>query len=237
MNRLRNLTYKGKKLHIYEKIYSIDRLKVFIINDGDIFLKSKDNILARMAGLKDIVLVFIPPDDRFHDYTPWEEGSFRKDYPFSGGGDEYLIYIIDKIIPLIEGELGLEILGKSTYLAGASLGGLISLYGLLEYPDDFGGAICISSSFWYDNFLDYVRTKELPSLDVPIYMDVGDREGKGRITLNRDVLEISKEVYSMLLEKGLKNISFKIQEGMSHRSNFFVDRLCSGIEYISNKKE
>ena len=35
--------------------------------------------------------------------------------------------------------------GKLTFLAGASMGGLISAYAISEYPNIFGGAACLST--------------------------------------------------------------------------------------------
>ncbi len=46
-------------------------------------------------------------------------------------------------------------------LIGASLGGLFSIYAVLQKPEIFGRIGCISGSFWYEKSADYVRSAPL----------------------------------------------------------------------------
>ncbi len=98
--------------------------------------------------------------------------------------DSYLAFIVKELIPYIEREYSVNIGGKHRYLAGSSMGGLISWYGLMEYPNEFAGAICMSSHWpggFADNevlfnaFYDYIQSN-LPRLTKQkVYFDYGDQ--------------------------------------------------------------
>lgn len=236
MENINKIKLKDYTIDLYYSIEDKSSIRLFLINDGDIFIKHKESIINN--ELKNIIIAFIYSNDRLSEYTPWKENIYREEYPFSGEGNLYIEFLLRDLKPFIEEKIGKKIANKNTFIAGASLGGLISLYAISQYPDSFGGAICISSSFWYDNFIDYLDNKNNYNLSQKIYIDVGNREGKGKITLFRDVVEKTKKVYRILLEKGFKeeNIKFIIQEDMSHRSDFFVDRLSDGINFLQKNK-
>src|SRR5205814_745798 len=61
-------------------------------------------------------------------------------------------------------------------IAGSSLGGLVSLYGLFARPDVFGLAGVFSPAFWWSGrrIFDFVAGAEAPP--ARIYLDAGGRE-------------------------------------------------------------
>ncbi|WDE07575.1 esterase family protein [Thalassomonas viridans] len=59
--------------------------------------------------------------------------------------DAYLKFIVHELKPYIDQHFAVKTDREHTYIMGASMGGLISLYALTEYPDVFGGAACLST--------------------------------------------------------------------------------------------
>lgn len=59
--------------------------------------------------------------------------------------DAYLKFIVEQLKPHVDAHFAVAAGRDHTFLIGSSMGGLISLYGLLEYPDIFGGAACLST--------------------------------------------------------------------------------------------
>lgn len=59
--------------------------------------------------------------------------------------DRYLRYLVDDVLPTIRERFAVSEQREDTVLMGSSMGGLISLYALVEHPDVFGGAACIST--------------------------------------------------------------------------------------------
>jgi len=62
-------------------------------------------------------------------------------------GDAYLKYLVTELKPAIDARYRTLPDRAHTSIMGSSMGGLISLYAICEYPEIFGGAACLSSSW------------------------------------------------------------------------------------------
>lgn len=60
-------------------------------------------------------------------------------------GDAYLRYIVELVKPTIDYNYRTLRDAANTTVMGSSMGGLMSIYALCEYPDVFGNAICMST--------------------------------------------------------------------------------------------
>ena len=60
-------------------------------------------------------------------------------------GDDYLSFIVKELKPFIENMFSADPSPDHNFLMGSSLGALISLYAICEYPDKFGGIVGLSS--------------------------------------------------------------------------------------------
>jgi len=103
--------------------------------------------------------------------------------------DAYLQFIIKELKPFIDERYKPLTTREHTFMMGSSMGGLISLYALCEYPQVFGGVACLSShvsmkhlpgglsgDVWAKGFRDYV-IKHLPAVNSAIiYMDHGTED-------------------------------------------------------------
>jgi len=59
--------------------------------------------------------------------------------------DQYLLFLTKELKPYIDSAFSTRKDRANTFIAGSSMGGLISMYAICEYPDVFGGAACIST--------------------------------------------------------------------------------------------
>ena len=59
--------------------------------------------------------------------------------------DNYLKFIVSELKPYIDSNYKTRSDQANTLVAGSSMGGLISMYAICEYPEVFGGAICMST--------------------------------------------------------------------------------------------
>jgi predicted alpha/beta superfamily hydrolase len=62
-------------------------------------------------------------------------------------GDAYLKYLITELKPAIDARYRTLPDRAHTSIMGSSMGGLISLYAICEYPEVFGGAACLSTAW------------------------------------------------------------------------------------------
>jgi enterochelin esterase-like enzyme len=97
--------------------------------------------------------------------------------------DAYLKFIVEELKPFIDSTYSTANDKIHTYIAGSSMGGLISLYAQFEYSDVFGGAACVSTHWPLgldqnrDDFAiaygQYLQEKELSFNDFKLYFDYG----------------------------------------------------------------
>lgn len=82
-------------------------------------------------------------------------------------GDEYLQFLTSELKPYIDENYRTLKTAKHTSVAGSSMGGLISLYAICEYPHVFGQAACVSTHWpvLFDN------TNMSPSDAIRAYME------------------------------------------------------------------
>jgi len=59
--------------------------------------------------------------------------------------DAYLRFLVEELKPFIDASYPTLPDQPSTFIMGSSMGGLLSLYALIEYPQVFGGAGCLST--------------------------------------------------------------------------------------------
>lgn len=59
--------------------------------------------------------------------------------------NNYLKFIVEELKPYIDKNFSTNTNASNTFIAGSSMGGLISMYAICEYPNVFGGAICMST--------------------------------------------------------------------------------------------
>ena len=85
---------------------------------------------------------------------------------------------------------------KHTYIGGSSMGGLMSLYGVLQYNHVFSKAAALSPSIWFaPEKLHMMLTKGKIKPDTVIYIDYGQREMPFHPTMQR---QYSKVVSTLL---------------------------------------
>lgn len=130
---------------------------------------------------------------RHAEYFPWrpvevlpaaDRDSIRR-FDFNGDprSDRYLKFLVRELKPYIDARFSTLRDRSNTFVAGSSMGGLISMYAICEYPDIFGGAACLSTH-WIGNtrrqdavipiaFRDYLR-EHLPDPGThTLYFDHG----------------------------------------------------------------
>lgn len=157
---------------------------------------------------------------------------------FKPNSDLYLKFIIHELKPFIDQTFSTKSERKSTFIAGSSMGGLISIYAICEYPKVFGGAACLSThwtgTFKVENnpipeaFANYLM-KKLPSPNShKIYFDCGDQ------TLDALYPNIQKQIDQIMIKKGFTNQNWmtKFFPGKDHSEKSWQERLPIPLEFL-----
>ena len=113
---------------------------------------------------------------RLKEYSPY---SFSRENfgRITGKGDIYMKWLVNEFKPMIDKEYPTLPDREHTYIAGSSMGGLMSLYAVTAYNSVFSRAACLSPSIWTSpkRLRALVREADLDP-DTVIYMDYGSRE-------------------------------------------------------------
>jgi predicted alpha/beta superfamily hydrolase len=120
--------------------------------------------------------------------------------------NNYLKFIVEELKPYIDKNFSTNSNSNNTFIAGSSMGGLISMYAICEYPNVFGGAICMSTHwpgiFEMENnpipaaFLQYLNEKLPSAQNHKIYFDCGDQ------TLDALYPPLQNKVDELMRKKG-----------------------------------
>ena len=148
---------------------------------------------------------------RLREYAP-----FSFDDPglghIEGKGRKTMEWFVHTLKPHIDASYPTLPGRETTFIAGSSMGGLMTLYALCAYGDTFSRGAALSPSLWtsFDRIQKMIR--ESPYLNgTVLYMDYGEKE-MGR---NPDMLEGLGRTAAELLRAGAC-LSFRIVPGGEH---------------------
>lgn len=141
-------------------------------------------------------------------FSPWTAPPvFGKD-AFSGKGNDTLRFLEDEFLPEIKSKFP----KSEVFLTGYSLAGLFSLWALYE-TDKFNGAVCCSSSLWFDKWDEYASLHRIKSPST-IYMSLGDREEKTKNKVMSKVGDRTRRQAEILKEDpNVEKLYFEWNEG------------------------
>ena len=110
---------------------------------------------------------------RINEYCPYDMEKYGK-----GEGDEYVDFLVKTLKPFIDRSYHTLKDKSHTFIAGSSMGGLISIYAVLKYPSVFGGAGVFSPAFWVGpKIFDDIKTKG-KNVNSKIYFYCGKLESE-----------------------------------------------------------
>lgn len=156
--------------------------------------------------------------------------------------DNYLKFIVTEVIPFVEATYSVNKGGNNRYLAGSSMGGLISWYGLMQYPNEFAGAICMSTH-WpgafakdksaFNAFSDYIKNNVTKLTTQKIYFDHGDQ------TLDAMYPELQKEIDTLFKQSKLPAQQWRslFFAGENHSEKSWAKRLNIPLEFMFAKQK
>ena len=147
--------------------------------------EAAETLMVNNAIKEAIIVGVYNTPHRMDEYTPTRSERYG-----GGRGDEYIRFLIEELMPAVNGKFRTLTTRENTGIMGSSLGGLISLYAGLAYPDVFSMIGAISPSLWWDDRYmerEFVANKK-HQRGMKIWLDMGTREG------------MNSQGYSMALE-------------------------------------
>ena len=214
--------------------------------------------LLKQGKIQDVIIVGIASDGntRHIDYFPQkafesliqnQQDSIYKANRSNGqsvfnngkvNSDNYLKFIVKELKPIIDKKYSVFTDAKHTFITGSSMGGLISMYAICEYPNVFGGAACLSTH-WLgifsvehnpipNAFFNYLKDHLPNPKNHKIYFDYGTA------TLDAMYEPFQLKVDEIMKSKGFTSKNWMTQkfEGADHSEKSWNKRLNIPIEFL-----
>lgn len=145
-----------------------------------------DELLNKLPVEKQCIVVGIDHggDYRITEYDPYDS-KYGK-----GRGDDYVDFLAKTLKPYIDRNYRTEKDARHTTVAGSSMGGLISMYAILKYPDVFGNAGVFSPSFWIAPDIYTYASQQLLKTNSRFYFVCGDSESESMVADMKKMVDI-----------------------------------------------
>lgn len=115
-------------------------------------------------------------EKRINEYNPWDHPQYGK-----GEGKAYAEFLAKTLKPYIDSKYRTYKSAENNYVLGSSMGGLISLYTVLQYPEVFGGAGVFSPSLQLSNDI-YQMAENFSTASMPaFYLYSGSKEATNAV--------------------------------------------------------
>ena len=142
-----------------------------------------------------------------------------EEYSDSVKGKNYMKFMVEQLKPFIDKYYRTLNGEEYTAVMGSSMGGLISFLLAWNYPDVFGKAACMSSSFYYegDKAINMVKNYTGEKKKIKIYIDHGE-----------DGLPRGQKMFCELTQKGYligTDIDYYYSPGADHTESEWAKRI------------
>jgi enterochelin esterase-like enzyme len=206
-----------------------------------------DEVMSRLIAdgkIRPAIVVGVSnTEDRWREYVPAGimarlPRDLRNEIANATGGkplsDAYLRFLVDELKPMIDRDYPTLTAPEDTLLAGSSMGGLITLYGLAEYPDVFGAGAAVSTHWpLYDPDMsspetvipaiaDYLEDSSLDPDAQRIWFDHGTENLDGYYAPYQDA--VIENMAGLGFEAGA-NMAVTVYDGADHNEASWNARL------------
>ena len=216
------------------------RYPVLYMFDGHNVFLDEDATYGKSWGMKEyldesgtpLIVVGVecnhhPKGGRLSEYAPFSF-SAPKLGSITGRGHETMEWIVHTLKPLIDEQYPTLPGRYDTFIAGSSMGGLMSLYAVAQYNHVFSRAAALSPSIWFATRRLNAFLRETPIRpDTVVYMDYGSRE----INFHSNMIRQFGAVTQLLLERGVHLTSRIVPSGNHSEASwerqipFFINTL------------
>ena len=242
-----------------------NKYDVLYMHDGEMLFDSlttwnkqewqMDEIATKLMNegkTNDFIIVGIPcSTKRFFEYFPQKAlnnlspqtlqriGNTTRDF----SSDNYLRFLVKELKPFIDKNYSTRRDAAHTFAMGSSMGGLISLYAICEYPEVFGGVACMSIhtpmiaseefanenlTEWAKSFRDYLNISLPKANSRKIYIDRGDK------TLDASYVPYHQQLADVITAKGWKSPFFvnRFFPGAAHMERDWSKRVAAPLQFL-----
>ncbi|WP_411894657.1 alpha/beta hydrolase [Winogradskyella sp. A2] len=216
--------YENFKKH-YPVIYMHDAQNLFDNETSYVGEWKVDEYLDSLNNNESIIIgIEHGNEKRIDELTPYSHAEYG-----GGKGENYLSFIKHTLKPKIDSIYRTLPQPSNTTLFGSSLGGLISLYGVIKHSDTFGMAGLFSPAFWINpEIYKLVENTNIPKTS-KFYFLVGTAEDESMVPNQIKMIELLKT-------KGVleHHISNNIVKDGQHNEQFWSKHFGEAYQWLHN---
>lgn len=165
--------------------------------------------------------------ERLNEYSPWKNEKYG-----GGKGDLFTEFLVKTLKPYIDKRYRTLPQAKNTGLIGSSMGGLITLYAGVKYPQKFGKLGIFSPAFWFaeNDLKKYLNENKTKLKHTKFYFLAGKKESEEMILDTQEIIEILKN-------KGIpeKNFTAKFDDYGTHSESYWSKEFPAALEWLFGK--
>src|SRR5271157_3020823 len=183
-----------------------------------------------------VVGIDYPGQQRSSEYLPYSDPHHKQyDVPVPKAlrGKEYATFMLTEVIPFVEKKYRVSRGAANTGIGGASYGGVISLYTVLQHPGIFGHLLVESPVLGVGDgqlLKDAEMAKQLPQ---KMFLAMGTNETHDA-EYNAQLVKNVEELQTILRKKGMGPDQLKVvvEEGAVHNEGAWSRRLPEALLFL-----
>ena len=170
------------------------------------------------------------------EYTPWPDASSCG----GGGGDAYLTAVRDVLVPEVDARYRTLARREARYMAGSSLGGLISAYAGYAFDGTFSRVAAVSPSYWWagGEMMTWAAAQGRPAM-ARFYQDMGTLEAGTTTDANQngvdDYIECLRTMRDVLVAQGFvagADLVSLEAAGHVHNESYWAQRVPNMLRFL-----
>lgn len=178
-------------------------------------------------------IVVITGMDWDNDLTPWPAPGAPAGSPdFKGLAPNFLNALRTEIMPKLNDIMDVDSSQVKYDLIGVSLSGLFTLWQWIKC-DVFQSIACISGSFWYKGFAEWLAAQKIPHKDGRAYFSLGDQESRTPVPEFKSVAVDTQSVIHTLKSN---DITTEFRSVPGNHFQHGIERLNLACEYLSKNR-
>ena len=204
-----------------------DPATAFQGNDWGLGSLADELILSGKLSPLIIVGIYNSGENRLAEYTHLRDRAGR-----GGRASRYGRFLVEDLKPFIDKQYRTLPDPANTGLGGSSLGGLVTIYLGLKYPDLFGKLLVMSPSVWWANRAILKKVRAIRrKVSQRIWLDIGTAEDQNPQPTVDDTIQLR----DALIDKGWqvgKDLAFVCEVGGTHNEKAWGRRMRDALPFL-----
>jgi predicted alpha/beta superfamily hydrolase len=146
-----------------------------------------------------------------------------------GQGKKYIRFITDTLKPFVDKTYRTKTEREHTGIGGSSMGGLVSIFSGLMYPEVYGKLMIFSPSLWVVPKMDFANIDFSEPSDTKIYLYAGGDESA---TMIDHVKKFKKNMIQNEFVTSKMKINLSINTLGKHNETYWSDEFPKAIEWL-----